>query len=183
MTYTAFVGNDVIAAGSLEEVFYASQQFAADEPGALILTFEDQTGQQVDFDLRGSAPVVEVEEPRGGPGRPKLGVVSREISLLPRHWEWLQEQSGGASGAIRRLIDEERKREPHKYERLVATKAAGRFMTAMAGNLPGYEEASRALYAGERVRFEGLIADWPTDIRVYLEKLTRPAFQVIPSES
>jgi hypothetical protein len=171
MTYTAFVGDSVIASGSLAEIFPILKKSFERDPGALILTFTDQTGEQVDFDLRKAVPAASSEEPRVGPGRPKLGVVSREISLLPRHWEWLQEQSGGASAAIRRLIDEERKRDPEKFGRLMATKAAGRFMSALAGNLPGYEEASRALYGGDSVRFRELIALWPVDVRDYASRL------------
>jgi hypothetical protein len=105
---------------------------------------------------------------RSGPGRPKLGVVSREISLLPRHWDWLEEQPNGASAALRRLVDQARKREPGEQRARLAREAAGRFMSAMAGNFPGYEEASRALYAGNRSRFEELTLNWPRDIREYI---------------
>jgi hypothetical protein len=47
------------------------------------LIFHDQTGKQVDFDLRGSIrEVLERVAPkpvRTGPGRPRLGVTSREV--------------------------------------------------------------------------------------------------------
>ncbi|MFY0534142.1 DUF2239 family protein [Nannocystis pusilla] len=54
-------------------------------------------------------PRLAAEEPpaRTGPGRPKLGVVSREVSLLPRHWEWLERQP---SGSRRRCADSSRRR-------------------------------------------------------------------------
>lgn len=128
-----------------------------------LLCFEDQTGRQVDFNWR------EPVKAAPGPGRPKLGVVSREISLLPRHWEWLERQPSGASAAIRRLVDQARA-QPGESERQ-GREAAGRFLTAMAGNRPGYEEATRALYAGDLERYVSLMADWPEDIRQYAARL------------
>ena len=147
----------------------------------LFLIFEDHSGRQVDFDLRGAVNEVVARalpaRPRSGPGRPKLGVVSREVSLLPRHWDWLEQQPNGASAALRRLVDQARKQNPGKERARLATEAAGRFMSAMAGNLPGYEEASRALYAAHRVHFEDLILDWPHDIRAFIERRIEDAFR------
>jgi hypothetical protein len=100
-----------------------------------------------------------------------MGVVSREVSLLPRHWDWLEQQPNGISAALRRLVDEARKRAPGEERARLAREAAGRFMTAMAGNLPGYEEASRALFAQDRERFTQRIAAWPEDVRAHLERL------------
>jgi hypothetical protein len=105
-----------------------------------------------------------------------LGVVSREVSLLPRHWDWLEQQPNGASAALRRLVDQARKHEPGKERARLATEAAGRILSAMAGNLPGYEEASRALYAADRAHFEELILEWPRDIRAYIQRLVEDAF-------
>jgi uncharacterized protein len=179
-TYTAFVGNDLLASGERDRVLTAMKSRFDQEGNPVILTFEDQTGRQVDFDLRGTLAEVlaraKPDQPRVGPGRPKLGVVAREVSLLPRHWEWLEEQPNGASAAIRRLIDEARKREPGEQEVRAATEAAGRFLSAMAGNLPGYEEASRALYARDGERFEELIRDWPRDIRTHVQRLVHGVF-------
>jgi hypothetical protein len=127
-----------------------------------VLCFEDATGKQVDFNFR--------EPARVGPGRPKLGVVSREISLLPRHWEWLESQPSGASAAIRRLVDQARNGAGDADRR--RREAAGRFLTAMAGNLPGYEEATRALWAGDQARFAALMDGWPADVRAYAEQLS-----------
>jgi uncharacterized protein len=128
----------------------------------------------VDFDLRGALNEVVARalpaRSRSGPGRPKLGVVSREASLLPRHWAWLEQQPNGASAALRRLVDQARKREPAEQRARLATEAVGRFMSAMADNLPGYEEASRALYAANRAHFEDLILHWPHDIRAYIQR-------------
>jgi uncharacterized protein len=171
VSYTAFLDNAQIAAGPLETLVPAVKARFDHNPSDLVLIFEDQTGRQVDFDLRG--PLSEVlaralPTPRTGPGRPRLGVVSREVSLLPRHWEWLEQQPNGASAALRRLVDEARNRNPAGQRARQATEAAGRFLTAMAGNLSGYEEACRALYAGNRARLGDLIEAWPADIQTYL---------------
>jgi uncharacterized protein len=109
--------------------------------------------------------------PRNGPGRPKLGVVSREVTLLPRHWEWLEHQPNGISAALRHLVDEARRRDPEQECARRARDAANRFMTAMAGNLRGYEEATRALFADDRQRLRTLVRRWPADIRKHLERL------------
>jgi len=98
-------------------------------------------------------------------------VIAREVSLLPRHWEWLEQQPNGASAAIRRLVDEARKRDPGEQQARAAIRAADRFLTAMAGNLPGYEEASRALYARDKKRFHELTRDWPRDIRLHARRV------------
>jgi len=170
--YTAFVGDKLLVAGPIETIIPPLKAKFDDNPSDLLLIFEDQTGRQVDFDLRG--PLKEVLAralPRTGPGRPKLGVVSREVSLLPRHWEWLEQQPSGASAAIRRLVEEARKREPGEQRARQMTEAVGRFMTAMAGNLPGYEEASRALYARDHDRMETYIRQWPEDIQAHIRRL------------
>jgi hypothetical protein len=117
--------------------------------------------------LARAAPVA----PRPGPGRPKLGVVSREVSLLPRHWDWLEQQPNGISAALRRLVDEARKREPDKESARLAREAAGRFMWAVAGDLSGFEEASRALFAGNLQRLAELTRDWPEDVRAHLLRM------------
>jgi hypothetical protein len=171
-TYTAFLGEALIASGSIERIIPIVKARFDQGEGSLFLIFEDQSGRQVDFDLGGTVNEVLARtlpgRSRSGPGRPKLGVVSREISLLPRHWDWLEEQPNGASAALRRLVDQARKREPGEQRARLAREAAGRFMSAMAGNFPGYEEASRALYAGNRSRFEELTLNWPRDIREYI---------------
>lgn len=179
-TYAAFAGDRLIAAGDLLSMLLQAKA-ELDRGGTKdILVFDDQTGRQVDFDFRGSAEeVVERALPprQTGPGRPRLGVVSREVSLLPRHWEWLEEQPNGISAALRRLVDEARKREPAASRARRAREATDRFMAAMAGNQPGYEEASRALYAGDEARFCELVRDWPSDVRDHAEKLSRGSFK------
>jgi hypothetical protein len=178
-TYTAFMGTHLLASGARDEVLAALKSRFDRDRGTLILTFEDQTGRQVDFDLRGTLDDVLARyrvAPRVGPGRPKLGVVAREVSLLPRHWEWLGQQPSGASAAIRRLVDGARKRDPSEQQSRSAIVAADRFLSAMAGNLPGYEEASRALYARKRKRFDDLILEWPKDIQLHAQRLVRGVF-------
>lgn len=179
MAFTAFSGSKKVACGAVETVLRAAKKASPDGSGVLV--FEDASGKQVDFDWEGTPdevvrklaahPLFRDREalmtPRSGPGRPRLGVVGREVSLLPRHWEWLEQQPQGASAAIRRLVDEARKREPGRDAERRARTAAGTFLWAMAGNLPDFEEASRALYAGDRERFDALTAQWPVDVREY----------------
>ena len=178
-TYTAFVGTNLLESGTLDEVLAALKSRFDHDAGTLFLTFEDHTGRQVDFDLRGTLADVRARyrpaPARVGPGRPKLGVIAREVSLLPRHWEWLEQQPNGASGAIRRLVDDARKRNPDEQQARSAIEAAGRFLSAMAGDLPGYEEASRALYARDKKRFHELTREWPRDIRLHAHHLLRGA--------
>lgn len=182
-TCTAFVGERLLAAGAPLTVALAVRAALRVSPGA-ILTFDDQTGRQIDFDLRGSAdeiaarlqaPAAPPAEPRGA-GRPKLGVVAREVTLLPRHWDWLAAQPGGASVTLRKLVEAARKGEGAGVSARQAQEAADRFMSAMLGNQPGYEEAARALYAGDRARFLALSEAWPGDLRDHARRLADPAF-------
>lgn len=179
-TYTAFSGQELVAFGPLKTVLPQVKARFDENTGAPLLIFEDETGGQVDFDLRGTVEEVLKRvlppEPQPRPGRPKLGVVSREISLLPRHWSWLEKQPNGASAALRRLVDEARSRDIEKQRANITRDAASRFLSVMAGNLPGYEEALRALYAGKRDDFDILIRDWPADIQNHALRITRNAF-------
>jgi len=185
-TYSAFANDTLVASGQLRTVLSATWQRLHAGADETLLLFEDWTGRQVDFDFRGTADEVvaraeaahasqEAQAAGARRGRPRLGVVSREVSLLPRHWEWLEEQPNGISAALRRLVDEARKREPEKERARRAVEATSRFMSALAGNRPGFEEASRALFAGDRVRFCDLVRDWPADVRHYLERLLAQA--------
>jgi hypothetical protein len=175
--YTAFIGESLIASGTLDEVLPKLKTVFDRKRSTMFLIFHDETGKQVDFDLRGSIAEVKGRvtpaPPRTGPGRPKLGVISREITLMPRQWDWLEMQPSGASATIRRLVDEARKREPVKDR---ATHATGRFLSAMAGNYPGYEAATRALYRRDRRQFEQLISEWPIDVRKHAIDLSKGAF-------
>lgn len=169
--YSAFSNDRLIAFGPLPDVLSASKALVDEGDGTPLLIFEDRTGKQLDFDFSGSLEEVLRRAlpppPRTGPGRPKLGVVSREVSLLPRHWEWLEEQPQGISAGLRRLVDEARKRNPGAERARRGREALNRFLTAMAGNRENFEEATRALFAGDSDRFESLIADWPEDIRAH----------------
>ena len=180
-TYTAFAGTRRVVSGALVEMLRATKQHmdrsrSSPAAGETLLIFNDRTGEQIDFDFRGSIEEVLVRAmPKPGPGRPKLGVVSREVSLLPRHWEWLEAQPSGASAALRRLVEHARKRESGEAEARRTIEAAGRVMTVMAGNRPGFEEALRALYARDLNRFERQISRWPRDVRGYLLERMRAA--------
>jgi len=177
-TFTAFADNGQIAAGEVRDVLAAVVTYLNGGGGGVVQVFEDGTGRAVDFDLRGELedvlgrlelhPLFGAAARRSGPGRPRMGVVSREVTLLPRHWEWLEQQPQGISAALRRLVDEARKGDPEGERRRRLRDAAGKFMWAMAGNLPGFEEASRALYANDWPRLAELIRDWPEDIRKYI---------------
>ena len=180
-SFTAFAGQRRLLSGTLAEVALAVKRAGSAVP---VIIFNDATGRSLDLDLRGSdseiiarlpkpAPAereAEASEPRGR-GRPRLGVVAREVTLLPRHWEWLSAQPGGASVALRKLIDEVRRVSGDRDRLRAARDAAYHFMSTMAGNLANFEEASRALFADDRRRFAGLIADWPIDIRDHIVRL------------
>ncbi|WP_193367294.1 DUF2239 family protein [Pelagibius marinus] len=182
-SFTAFEGHKRLAQGDLAEVTLAVK--AAEEHGcdAPLLVFEDSSGRVVDVDTRGEAadilarrPASQAEEaaaPRRR-GRPKLGVVPREVTLLPRHWDWLARQPGGASAALRRLVEAARRNDRNGH--VAARDAAYRFMSALAGDLPGFEEATRALFAGRRDDFNRLIASWPADLSDHCRKMTARAF-------
>ena len=164
---TAFLGNRRIASGDVRTVALAARAAWKRETTVPLLIFDDDTSRLIEIDLRGSEQEVVARlrqaKPRG-PGRPKLGVVSKEVTLLPRHWAWLGTQRGGASATLRRLVDQARKNQEGSDHIRRAQDAAYRFMTAMAGDLPGFEEAIRALFASDRERFEEQIAGWPGDL-------------------
>lgn len=161
---------------------------------ASILIFDEATGDVIDVDFRGTpkdvarrlaveksdagitAPSSEAEPTHRGPGRPRLGVVAREVTLLPRHWHWLSSQPGGASVALRRLVDEARRVRAGRDRARQSQEAAYRFMSALAGDRPGFEEAIRALFAADRHRFNEQIAAWPVDVRNHARRLAAGAF-------
>jgi hypothetical protein len=145
-----------------------------------LLIFDDFTGSQVDFDFSGTPEEVvnrAIPPASKGPGRPRLGVVPKEVTLLPRHWEWLEEQPNGASATLRRLVDEARKKEPAMERSRRARDAASRFMWSMGGNLPNFEEASRALFAGDGALMRELIREWPSDVRDHVDKMVQVSEQ------
>jgi hypothetical protein len=170
--FVAFAGRDLLARGTLADAVRACKDRLERGEDRRIALFDDATGGPVDIDLRGSAADVLARlapAPRG-PGRPRLGVVSREISLLPRHWSWLAEQRGGASATLRRLVDAARRDGADQDRARKAIEAAYRFMADMAGDQPGFEEASRALFARDLDAFAERIATWPAGVRGQLER-------------
>jgi hypothetical protein len=180
---TAFEGDRRIASGDLAVVAAQSKQ-AVDRRGhAPIHIFNDESGEAVEVDFRGSVEEVvqrlsgtSEDEPPRGPGRPRMGVVAREVTLLPRHWEWLNAQPGGASVALRKLVEAARKVKPSKDRIRRSQEAAYRFATVMAGNLPGFEEALRSLFARDEGRFDEHVGSWPADVRDHVKKLAATAF-------
>lgn len=115
--------------------------------------------------------------PARGPGRPRLGVVAREVTLLPRHWDWLAIQPGGASVALRKLVEVARRDSETRDRVRQASAVAYRFMSTIAGHEAGFEEASRALFAGDQAGFDVLIAGWPVDVQHHLKRLAADAFR------
>lgn len=189
--YTAFDGGRRIASGTLAEVAAQMRAAGLARGARTALIFDDATGRVVDFDLGGTDEEVEARArqrgaaPRGGaasgtrprgPGRPRLGVVSREVTLLPRHWAWLAAQRGGASATLRRLVDQARRDGEAEDRVRAAQDATYRFLSAIAGDREGYEEAIRALFRSERTAFEERTAPWPDDLRQYTLRLAAPAF-------
>jgi len=193
-TFTAFDGHRRIASGSLEAVALSVKHTLDSGTLAPVLMFANASGRPIDVDTRGSEDEVlarlathpakagdDVMVQAGdasdsndvdfsttvarGRGRPRLGVVAREVTLLPRHWEWLAEEPGGASVVLRKLVDAARRTQGEKARRRDATDAAYHFMSAIAGDMPGFEEATRALFAHQQSRFGELIAAWPEDVR------------------
>jgi hypothetical protein len=178
----AFAGTRRISAGAILEVALEARKFA--ERGEAVLIFDGITSEPIEIDLRGSAaelrdrlsgkradPAPDADEPKSGPGRPKLGVVAREITLLPRHWDWLNSQPGGASVALRKLVDEARRLKGGQDRVRQAQERTYRFMHAIAGDLPGFQEAARQLFAGNATLFAKHIANWPKDVREHATKL------------
>ncbi|MDR6531707.1 hypothetical protein J2800_002454 [Caulobacter rhizosphaerae] len=185
-SYVLFEGERRLAAGPKLEVAVAAQARLAQAPDASLLIF-DPEGRQVDFDLRGGPWDIALRLGEGEPaprgrGRPKLGVTAREVTLLPRHWEWLAAQPGGASVALRKLVEAARRESEGPDRRRAARDAAYRFASAMAGDRPGFEAMSRALFAGDAAGFAARIADWPTDVRDHLRTLASEAFEASITE-
>ena len=191
---TAFSGTRQIAAGPLIDVALAIKAAEEGGSGDPVLTFDDATGKVLDLDLRGTpAEIAARLEARGEPqspvttdggeasgdmpakarGRPRLGVVAREVTLLPRHWEWLSAQPGGASQALRRIVDEARRSDSGGIRAKAARERTYRVLLTLAGDMTGFEEAIRALFAGQDDIFAERIAAWPSDARDYALRLAR----------
>lgn len=183
-TFTVFVGPCRLAHGDIHAVAAAVAEAYAD--GSAII-FEDASGRAIDLDLREgpAAAAAEYLRRRSPPddtpprrparGRPRLGVVAREVTLLPRHWDWLASQPGGASAALRRLVEEARRVSAPADRARQAQEALYRVMSALAGDSPGFEEASRALFAHDDQQFDRIVEAWPADVSEYLATLAGKA--------
>jgi uncharacterized protein len=193
--YIAFEGDRRIASGDLRDVARTAKEILDRRKEAAILVFDGVTSGPIEIDFRGTVAEVQARLPEAagtvadagpsaprGPGRPKLGVVAREVTLLPRHWDWLAQQPGGASVALRKLVDAARRTGEDGDCVRRAQEAAYRFMSAMGGDKPHYEDAIRALFANDRARFEKLITAWPADVRDHTHILAERAFQVDPQD-
>lgn len=171
---TAFAGSRAVARGTHETLVSEIRELH-ENGGSALLVFDDLTGEQIDLDWRNHRASGEPERPR--PGRPRLGVVAREVTLLPRHWEWLNAQPGGASVALRKLVEAARRDNAESDRTRRSQEAAFRFMSAVAGNEPGFEEAARSLFACDRETFESWIAAWPPDVADYSRRLAGDVFR------
>ncbi len=185
--WIAFEHHRRLARGEPAGVIAAVQLHLAAQPEALPLVLDAVTSERIELDWRTPAaqllaqlpPAPATDEPDEapggeaprGPGRPKLGVTAREVTLLPRHWDWLARQPGGASVALRKLVQSAMRDGGSAEAQRRATEAAYRFMSIVCGDLPQYEEVSRALFAGDLARVEALAADWPTDVAAHLRTL------------
>lgn len=193
--YIAFEGSQRIASGTLQNVALKVKHVLDTRPQASLLVFNQVTSELVDFDHRGTpeqmlkklslppaaappdTPPPETNTLPAGPGRPRLGVVAREVTLLPRHWEWLNSQPGGASVSLRKLVEQAKRANHAKDDMRLARESSYRFMSAIAGHRTGFEEAARTLFAGDAENFRTLVSAWPADIRAHLHDLSAPAFE------
>ena len=107
--------------------------------------------------MRGLLALIAVEVARLAAARGRAG--EGPVALEP---------TGATVDALRKLVEEARKANGDRDRHRIARDAAYHFMSAMAGNLPHFEEASRALFADDRRRFTSLIAAWPDDIRDHI---------------
>jgi hypothetical protein len=175
---TAFENFQLIAQGKPREVRAELKKLRAERALGPVMIFDDASGE--DFDLEGdnrfdadavsASPVT----PRG-PGRPKLGVIAREVTLLPRHWEWLELQSGGASVALRKLVEVARKEQAPAERIRQSIETTYRFLNTLCGDLPGFEEASRTLFRRSWEEFDRLISQMPSDVQSHLKALSADA--------
>ena len=177
----AFAGDRLITRGPAAEAVLAIK--AATDAGETVLTFDAAEGRVIDLDLRGDSADILArlkqvpEAEKRGPGRPKLGVTAREVTLLPRHWDWLAGQPGGASVALRKLVEGALKdaQGPDRARR--AKEATYRLMTTLAGDKPGYEEATRMLFAGDWTAFDAAVKGWPEGVREVVREMAEGAWR------
>lgn len=174
---TAFLGGQRVAFGPCDQVARTLAALDLSEGGLLV--FDDATGALRDYPFAPAPAPAATPAAPPAVGRPRLGVVAREVTLLPRHWDWLAQQPGGASAALRRLVDAARHTHAERDNQRAATERAYRFMSAIAGGFPGFEEASRALFAHDGEAFARQIAPWPPDVQAHARWLARDAFTAV----
>jgi len=189
-----FDGDRLVASGSLVSAALEAKGHLDKQPLSQLLILGADDGETIEVDFRGSSadlsarleksrsPETPITDAERGPGRPKLGVVAREVTLLPRHWEWLNKRSGGASAVLRKLVEMEMRRTAGEDRRHAARDAAHRFMLVVAGDKPGFEEASRALFAGNRDLFQNWTMPWPPDVRDHARRMAEGAFETSSDE-
>ncbi|MEL6545168.1 MAG: DUF2239 family protein [Myxococcota bacterium] len=181
--FIAYCGDQLVARGTLLSVAIAMQNAEASSGTKRMALYRESTGQALDLDLSGTEQELEqrlarfypedtaVADPgKRGKGRPKLGVVSREVSLLPRHWEWLSQQNRSASATLRRLVENARQADSGAAKSKQVAEVVHRFIWDLVGDQPGFEEASRALFALDLEGFRSRIADWPPDVVTQIER-------------
>ncbi|WP_444930084.1 DUF2239 family protein [Microbulbifer sp. SSSA002] len=176
--YIAINQQQIIARGTLETVIRQVKEMNTDpEP----IVFEAESCKRIELDWHSDTQVLLAElaantaARKSKRGRPKLGVTSGEVTLLPRHWEWLRQQPGGASVTLRKLVEQAQKQLSPEERISGKQQALDKFMLLVAGDTPGFEEASRALYRNSLISFEKAIHSWPDD----LKKLVLNKFKAI----
>ncbi len=174
--FTVFDGPRRLMTGARSDAALAIRRALDEGAAGPVIAFDDSTGAEVDFDLRGSEEQIaerlaEKNETARGRGRPKLGVVAREVTLLPRHWDWLAAEPGGASVTLRRLVDQARRNDGGASDDRRGKSAAFRFLSTMAGDLPGFEEAIRAIFADDATAFARCSLVWPADVIAHAARL------------
>lgn len=191
--YSAFADHSKkIAVGDLASVAETAKSYLVKHAKAQVIIFDDRTSEQVEVDFRGTSADVRKRidklmvdpgqseasnDKKVGPGRPKLGVVAREVTLLPQHWEWLSTQPGGASVTLRKLVDAAKKKYQSRDELRRAQEITYKFLLVVAGDRPHYEDALRALYAQDKAKFKKLMDAWPKDVREHALSLAEPVFK------
>jgi hypothetical protein len=164
MGVTVFYKHEIVARGEPGQFVAALGELQPLARSSDLLAFDDESGRQVDLDLSAKPS----PRPRG---RPALGVEAKEVTLLPRHWEWLSQQRGGASATLRKLVEDALRQGRTEQD---CRDAAFRFLNVIAGDLPKFEEAVRAIYAGDRDRYERMTRGWPEAVRDHGRELAWP---------
>jgi len=191
--FSLFDGHRLVVSGTSTTVALALKQGRATDSSGPLLVIDNSSGRSRDFDTRDSDAQVRARlsgdpSPPGadaapatdavsggatgrGRGRPKLGVTAREVTLLPRHWEWLADQPGGASVALRRLVETASRSGADSARQRRDAERAYHFLQTIAGDLPGFEDALRALFAHDRAALAGKLRDWPADVQQHALQL------------